>query len=618
MNMEVPPAARDGAPAPDDRPTIERLERSFAQETARAKVNLERSGIPLRSPARAARRSVSALPLGIGALAVILVAAAVVLRVGNQLDNGEISPLDSGSGTLSTRPPATLPVSSSVTAASAQPSSSDVYPPLLPAPWNAITWSPTAPDPWHGPGNRFVQHVVADGDGFVAVGYETGTKPHGVVWFSADGRTWQRVPDPTGTFEGARLSWVVEFGGVLVALGDTGSDPGAGPSAVWTSSDGAMTWTPVPGATQTFAGLVVQGVTRGPSGFIAYAADWQRTVFQTWISADGRVWEPDQTFPSTRSGSVVGTARGYFAAVDGVEWLSADGRSWTRANGTNSDRLGGFIPGADGLVASVEPESTCLACFGPIMFATYRQSSDGINWVDLAGIGPFDGKVGSGLGGQMTSDGSRIVYVAPSGRIWVSQDGLAWHAPSAFLADPSSVGAVDPNAGMIAVGDRGLVSIDQDSGDPTVWFGAASADAPAGPLPTFPLQYNDGRTDRQCIGGEGGDPGVVCIQIGYYLRNDSGADQLIRMQGAVNSVVRVAADQTGYLTGIGPIWDSGLPLRVQLLSEQCDVIDAITANGNLELFTIHTGVSNPLTGSINLPAEALPETPFPTVAACGG
>ena len=427
-----------------------------------------------------------------------------------------------------------------------------------------MTWSPTASDPWHGPGNRFVQHVAADGDGFVAVGYETGAKPHGVVWFSPDGRTWQREPDPTNTFEGARLSWIVEFGGVLVALGDTGIDPGAGPTAVWTSSDGGMTWTVAPGATQAFAGLVVQVITRGPGGFFAYAADLEHAVLRTWLSSDGRAWEAGQAFPSTGRGSVVGTPRGYLASVDGATWLSADGRSWTKAAGTNADHLAGFIPGADGVVAVVEPVSTCPGgnvCLGPIIFPTYRQSSDGINWVDLAGIGPFAGGGSDTLGGQMASDGNRIIYMAPSGRIWVSQDGLAWHDPSVFLADQASLGAVDSlNFGQIAVGSHGLVSVDHDSGDPTVWYGAASADAPAGPQPTFPLRYNDGRTDRQCIGGEGGDPGVVCIQIGYYLRNDSGSDQLVRMQGAVNSVVRVAAGQTGYLTEIGPVWDSGLPL----------------------------------------------------------
>jgi hypothetical protein len=155
-------------------------------------------------------------------------------------------------------------------------------------------------------------------------------------------------------------------------------------------------------------------------------------------------------------------------------------------------------------------------------------------------------------------------------------------------------------------------------GTPIAWYGKASTKAPADLQPTFPHRYNDGRYDRQCIGGEGGDPGVVCIQIGYDLRNDSGSDQLVRMQGAVNSVVSVPAGQSGYLTDIGPVWDSGLRLNIQLLTEQCDIIDELTAKGDLELITINPAPRKPLTATNDLPAVALPETQFQSATTCAG
>ena len=84
--------------------------------------------------------------------------------------------------------------------------------------------------------------VIAAGPGLVGVGAgDSGP----VVWISADGVTWSRVPSDGEVFEAADAGMfrVTEGGPGLVAVGwDMSEDPDA---TVWTSADG-ITWSRVP------------------------------------------------------------------------------------------------------------------------------------------------------------------------------------------------------------------------------------------------------------------------------------------------------------------------------------------------------------------------------------
>lgn len=626
MTGSLPPLNDEDSGAGDPA-TIDRLGRAFAQETSQAQADLEHTGIPLRSPTRVGRYSSRQLPFGVTLLSAILVAAAFVLRPVGQTPNGAApsSPSVAPGGVVAGL--VTSPVPTSGPTNSPAPTT-----PTAREPWAAFTWAHTASDPWTGPGNRFVNAVTPWGDGFVAVGYEfANDHAHGVVWRSVDGFTWARQPDSADVFDGMALWSIAASDRRLVILGQVHSSTGFGPAMAWTSDDG-VTWTNSDEASAAFGTQIVNGITYGPGGFITFGSDRQSRINLLWISPDGTTWDALVVPGGAQAGqaeglpvprmSVVGSPRGYFASMDNLAWISTDGRAWTRSDGANSDRLFGFWPGASGVVAVIYPRSSCPSngiCAGPIIVPTYRQSFDGINWTDLQDRVPFNSPAGSMLGGRMASNGSRILWVASSGQAWMSFDGLAWQNVAGYVADAASLQAVDTlNFGLLAIGTGGVLSIDHDSGDPIAWYGAASGLAPQGPQPTFPLRYSDGRTDRKCIGGEGGDPGVVCIQIGYYLRNDTGSEQIVRLTGAVNSTVLVPAGQTGYLTEIGPIWDSGLPLDVQLLTQQCDVIDSVTVKGDLALLTIHPHLDNPLTVTNDLPPEALPETYFPTTTTCTG
>jgi hypothetical protein len=119
-----------------------------------------------------------------------------------------------------------------------------------------------------------------------------------------------------------------------------------------------------------------------------------------------------------------------------------------------------------------------------------------------------------------------------------------------------------------------------------------------------------------CIGGEGGDPGVVCIPIGYYLRNESTRDWIVRLDGAVEAVLAVPAGAVGRLTEIGPVWDTGKPVVVELLGPDCQVVQRLTPTGDLALVVIafkdQARVDSP-------PApEPLPQTPFAASSSCNG
>jgi hypothetical protein len=166
---------------------------------------------------------------------------------------------------------------------------------------------------------------VARGDaGYVAVGASGvgSMESKGAVWSSADGLTWERLPD-AAVFARASLHAVAAHDGILVATGYASDPPGGGnlfarPSA-WTSSDGE-TWErlevidrtlPQPdGAIGALEGALMLFVVHTDGGWLsagtALTAEAESVRFDIaiWTSRDGRNWQRVPHGP----GFVAGTA----------------------------------------------------------------------------------------------------------------------------------------------------------------------------------------------------------------------------------------------------------------------------------------------------------------------
>jgi len=191
-------------------------------------------------------------------------------------------------------------------------------------------------------------------------------------------------------------------------------------------------------------------------------------------------------------------------------------------------------------------------------------------------------------------------------------------ATTSVGAGPSSVQPPFSGVSPISIGTSGVVAASQAEGTPgtdgsdvAVWFGEASWQLPDHPLPPLADDYQN---DGTCIGGEGGDPGVVCISNGFYVRNDSAKDQLIRLSGAVQEVLSVPAGTSGELVNWATVRDSGQTLTIERLSPDCTVAQGFSPNGPLALMVIDAVGHATLTTSP--PAKALPETPFAPAARC--
>lgn len=574
-----------------------RLDRFFRSEVERARVDLRRRPLTNR-PAMVSR---SALPFGPLAAAVVIVVLALLLRPPSAGEPPGASVQGAPPGTNVGSPSASAP------SASQQPPSED---------WALITWSLTPAEPFDGPGNQFLEDVTAWGEGFVAVGHECCGAPRtGLVWSSPDGRSWERVPDPEHVFQRATLDFLEAAGDQLVVGGRFGET-----AAIWLSDDGRDWRLATPG--DPFDGGHVEGMAWGPAGLIVYG--WQADHGVTWSSRDGISWEPDAaTFRDSgpNGPTIAGTAWGYVATSAAGAWWSLEGRSWTRATVEDDARLGRVIVGAGGLLATGETGPLPANNFdlgGPILSPEYWHSVDGRAWRRLPAF-----RQPAGLGDVLVSDGSRIVAVRSTREIRTSIDGLSWQTLEG-TADQTIDLELSPLMGFsrAAVGRHGIVGADHaklvgrdDDAGVWLWFGAATPTVPR-QIEKLPLLHNDGRNDAMCIGGEGGDPGVVCIEIGYYLRNESSQDHLIRLSGAVQVLVLAPAGSVGRLTEIGPVWDSGLPVVVEVLSDDCQVLQRLTPTGDLALIVIPADSQARIEAPP--PPEPLPKVPFDTTEACGG
>jgi hypothetical protein len=122
-------------------------------------------------------------------------------------------------------------------------------------------WEPIVDDEeFGGDGDQQINAIAAAGPGLVAVGQEiVDGEEDAVVWVSDDGRDWERIDAPAGTFDGPgiqKMSTIAVSGNEIVAAGEDLTDELD--AAVWTSPDGRA-WTRVPSSAPGMSSLIDYG-----------------------------------------------------------------------------------------------------------------------------------------------------------------------------------------------------------------------------------------------------------------------------------------------------------------------------------------------------------------------
>lgn len=282
-------------------------------------------------------------------------------------------------------------------------------------PWPELVWAKADLPAIQVPGTEHLAAVAADDAGFVAVGFrEEAPRRDGVILFSPDGGTWQRV----------------DLGLMLGALD-----------------------------------LDLVDVAAGPGGFVAVGSasmDGRPTTTVALRSADGRSWErealpeaADTYVYSVAAGPAGYLASGNTASGGGASWVSADGTTWQRAP---TEALGA---GTGGIIDPRADGAGWMALGSNGNTPLFLRSTDGIGW-EATVIGSPDeyaSRLVAGRWGYVVQGGEGrcgLFSMSCGGTTftWWSGDGKTWTRlrPEGALA---SGGITFADAG-----DRGLIGLD--------------------------------------------------------------------------------------------------------------------------------------------------------------
>ena len=257
-----------------------------------------------------------------------------------------------------------------------------------PASWvseDGLFWTPRTepfPMPALGTATATVTGVIANGDGWIAVGredpaceYLCGWDPvRALVWKSRDGLAWTRVADQPA-LEGAGMDSIVRTDGGFVAGGIETHH-----AAVWTSADG-RTWSRVADAplfhpqpvfhpqpaTEPWTAVAMSPIVAGHGVVVGFATasgvgDGGAPTAVAWWSEDGRTWAavpvPDASPDDVHSLAL--TTDGFLATGSTapgnrwhpIVWRSIDGRSWETVPAGSAPN--GFDPAAVAASRTVE------------------------------------------------------------------------------------------------------------------------------------------------------------------------------------------------------------------------------------------------------------------------
>jgi hypothetical protein len=349
------------------------------------------------------RMSSVRLPLRPRLLLALVVVTSVVLAA----CSAQVAPTPSSSS---------LPASPSATP---QPSVGESASPA-PSDPVAVGWEAAAvPDTANASG---IAAIVAGGDGLIAISFDGGFGS--LVWTSVDGRTWTDIT-PDG-FESIGISGVVEFDGMLVAVGRGNTiDIESEEAAVYLSRDGTE-WRKVETA-EPMVGQLIDLVATD-DGLYAVGGVPGADSAGIWHSADGESWErigPDIEHAflwSIAEGGPGLVAVGWRRDPDPstAVWTSVDGSEWTLSPDPEGYELfeATDVVNLDGTLVMV---GSSLATQG----GRFWTSADGLEWtvVDVPGLQRvYPRTLLETAAGLIAVGGGESM----AGTAWISADGRAW------------------------------------------------------------------------------------------------------------------------------------------------------------------------------------------------
>jgi hypothetical protein len=320
--------------------------------------------------------------------------------------------------------------------------------------------------------------VAVSDAGFVAVGSADGfATVFGQIWTSTDGIEWTRV-EPADRFEGIGFLDVAAGPGGFVIVGDQMAEPGRGeePRIVLFRSADGRTWERVPDVVGAAGGFATS-IGGGPDGYIATGFRDPEPGPIVLVSPDGVAWR-------AVASDELGDASGGLSAPVAIEggWIaaggdpahglaalaSADGITWSatriEAPGTNGTHVDEILAGPNGRLAIGGGSDGCSAISSCPGFGLAWWSEDGASWGRIADL---DQRIPVGA---LSADARGFVSFSGGGAQW-SPDGWRW-AP---LGDSGEgAGAAD----LVTRGDR-LVAVGDiaaDGGDTRAFFHVGGPD----------------------------------------------------------------------------------------------------------------------------------------------
>ena len=162
------------------------------------------------------------------------------------------------------------------------------------------------------------------------------------VWSSADGKVWDREPDPPADFSERGSAVNFTLNGRVFIAGGRGKDGSVFFNDVWSTADG-KNWTSEPDLPPNFEPRSdAVTFTLQNKVFVATGKSANGLLKDVWSTADGKSWTKEPDLPpgfEARTGAVAFTAKGRAFIATGFVggnnfrrdvWSTTDGKIWTK------------------------------------------------------------------------------------------------------------------------------------------------------------------------------------------------------------------------------------------------------------------------------------------------